>query len=498
MIEGTEVVATNGVIATGPAEAARVGARIFEQGGGAADAVAAAALACAVLEPQAVDLGGYVAAAVVLYGKTGEVSCIDANSVAPAAAHERMYRILPRRSGKPGINELEYGCSVRDDANVYGPRSVAVPGFVAGVGTLWERFGRMMNWAHIVRPAQDLVENGLTYEGVHDAIVAKRDAIARFPSTAEILLPQGRLPQPRQRWNRKDLGMSLAHLAGHGWRSFYNGELGQTIGDFVESQRGILTRRDMYGFSPRVAETLPGIYRNAEIYTAFPPNGGFSVVSALNELAGLDVLRDDDPRYWHSMAGVLRQMWRERLGDSLPRATPHGTIHLAAADSHGTLVSMTISQGGLFGSCLAVPGTGIILGHGMCRFDPHPRRENSPGAGKRPLNNVCPLIIRTPERDIAIGARGGRRIVSVCVQLAQRIVDFEATSLEAATAPRIHTLGDTLEVSGNFDPEMRSALAAMGHHIETPEEVAGAAYGAEILKATGELRAGGNTWAVGV
>src|SRR6185295_2920341 len=106
----------------------------------------------------------------------------------------------------------------------------------------------------------------------------------------------------------------------------------------------------------------------------------------------------------------------------------------------------------------------------------HPRRENSPGAGKRPLNNVCPLIIRTPERDIAIGARGGRRIVSVCVQMAQRIVDFEASSLEATTAPRIHTLGDTLEVSRNFDPEMRDALAAMGHHIETPEEVAGAAH----------------------
>lgn len=157
-------------------------------------------------------------------------------------------------------------------------------------------------------------------------------------------------------------------------------------------------------------------------------------------------------------------MWTKRLADAplsdagaVPRGGPSsGTVHVAAADAEGNLVSATISQGGLFGSCLAVPGTGIILGHGMCRFDPHPGLANSPGPGKRPLNNVCPLIIRLPDRDVAIGARGGRHIVSVAVQLTQRIVDFAADVYQAAIAPRIHTLtGDPLEVSANFDPAMR-------------------------------------------
>src|SRR5258706_8623338 len=112
VIEGTEVLCAKGVIATGPAEGARAGARIFEQGGNAMDAVAAACLACAVMEPQAVDLGGYVAAGVVLEGKTGQIWSIDANSVAPAATHERMYETLPPQPGKRGINEIEYGCSV--------------------------------------------------------------------------------------------------------------------------------------------------------------------------------------------------------------------------------------------------------------------------------------------------------------------------------------------------------------------------------------------------
>ena len=65
------------------------------------DAAAAACLACAVLEPQAVDLGGYVLAAVVLEAETGRVWSVDANTVAPAAATADMFRTLPLLPGRP-------------------------------------------------------------------------------------------------------------------------------------------------------------------------------------------------------------------------------------------------------------------------------------------------------------------------------------------------------------------------------------------------------------
>jgi gamma-glutamyltranspeptidase/glutathione hydrolase len=249
----------------------------------------------------------------------------------------------------------------------------------------------------------------------------------------------------------------------------------------------------MAAFTPRVTNPCTGAYGTAVVHTAIAPNGGFSVIDALAESPPLT----EDITYWDRLAAVLQRMWQRRLGVADAQVSPHGTVHVAAADREGNLVSMTISQGGLFGSCLAVPGTGIILGHGMCRFDPRPGLPNSPGPGKRPLNNVCPLIIRLPGRDVAIGARGGRRIVSVAVQLIQRIVDLGATPFQAASAPRIHTLtGDPIEISRNFDPAMRAELEALGHPVNVPEEVAGAAHGAEITATT--LRAGGNTWAVGV
>ena len=481
MIEGTEVTAARGVIATGPAGAARIGGRIFERGGNAMDAAAAACLACAVLEPQAIDLGGYVAAGVVLEGGTQRLWSIDANAVAPAATSEDMYEVLPVRDGPRGINELEYNCSVRDDANVYGPLAVAVPGFVGGVGTLWERWGTLP-WPEVVAPARNLIDGHLNDEQVRDALEKKRGPIDRFGAA----------------WDRRDLAKTLDRLADAGWRDFYEGGLGRRIADFVRAEGGILTREDMASFVPRITEPFSGRYGRAAIHTAIAPNGGYSVIETLSG-GGFPVLSDAAPEYWERFAGLLRSMWRRRLAVSEAGASPHGTIHVAAADHRGNLVSITISQGGLFGSCLAVPGTGIILAHGMCRFDPHSGHSNSPGPGKRPLNNVCPLLIRTPERDVAIGARGGRRIVSVMTQLAQRIVDDGATAYQAATAPRMHVLtGEPIEISANFDPAVRDALAARGHRIVVPDEVAGAVHGAEILVGHGVLRAGGNSWAVGV
>ena len=120
--------------------------------------------------------------------------------------------------------------------------------------------------------------------------------------------------------------------------------------------------------------------------------------------------------------------------------------------------------------------------------------SNSAAAGKRPLNNVCPIIVRMADRDVAIGVRGGRRIVSVMAQIADRVTRG-AGARAAAIAPRIHTItGDPVEVSAGVDV---AALLDAGYGIDLPEEVAGAAHGAEVLRGGG-LRGGGGTWAAGV
>ena len=135
----------------------------------------------------------------------------------------------------------------------------------------------------------------------------------------------------------------------------------------------------------------------------------------------------------------------------------------------------------------------------MCRLDPRPGRANSVAAHKRPLNNVVPMILRLPQRDVAIGLPGGRRIISVGAQLGQRIIDFNATALGAATALRLNAEAqEPLELKRGIDPAIVQTLREMGHRVQVVQAVAGGAHGAEVLKSEGKVRAGGNGWAAGV
>lgn len=543
--EGREIVGRRGAVATGPAAAARVGAEIFASGGNAMDAAAAASLACAVLEPESVDIGGYLFCAVVRPAGAKRVWSIDANAVAPRAAHARMFDVLTAASGRQGVNETEYDCSVREDANVYGPLAVAVPGFVAGVGTLWERWGRL-RWPEIVAPAQHLVDRGFPYGPTAAAIARRFHVLRRYQPAVDHLMPNGTLPAADEVWHRGELGATLARLSVHGWREFYDGGLGAHIARHVQSMGGMLSVEDMAGYSPRVEPASVVTYRDRPVFAPALPNGALTSLEILNLLECFPPsIATGTSDYWHRLGELMKLAWRDRLrclgdpdftdvpadtlldkgyaqaiteplrrfpnsigGGDLPPAqrSPRGTIHVSAPDVDGNVVSATLSQGTPFGSCVVVSGTGVILGHGMCRLDPRPGRPNSIAPAKRPLNNVAPLIVSLPDRDVALGTRGGRPIVNVCAQLAHRVVDGHATGAEALAAPRLHVTDREplefleFEFTDTVDEEMLAGLAAMGHRVRRCREQvegAGAAHCVELLTAEGAVRASGNTWAAG-
>ncbi|HIL07743.1 MAG TPA: hypothetical protein EYG11_03500, partial [Candidatus Latescibacteria bacterium] len=169
------------------------------------------------------------------------------------------------------------------------------------------------------------------------------------------------------------------------------------------------------------------------------------------------------------------------------------------ADVEGNVVAATISQGGNLGSGVVVDGTGIVLGHGMNRLDPRPGGINSVAPNKRPLNNVAPMIIRLPDRDVATGLPGGRKIISVGAQLAQRVVDFAAGAQDVAEAPRLHVVvEEPIELSVGIDEEIAVELQQMGHRVERNARIGGMAHIAEYLRDERQVRAGGGGWAAGV
>ncbi|MDA0334819.1 MAG: gamma-glutamyltransferase [bacterium] len=538
MTEGQQVAGSAGVVVAESARVARAGGRILEQGGNAFDAAAAACLACSMVHPDKCGVGGYLLTGVAIDGASGRAWSIDANSRAPAAAHATMYRVGPLPADGPkGLNATEYDCSVRDDANVYGALAVGVPGQMAGIGTLHERWGRLA-WPRIVQPSLDLLADGILIgPGLAQSISNLEDVIRRYPATSAHLLPDDVVPTEGAVWHRPHMERTLERLAQAGWRDFYDGEIAGAIVDSLSAAGGILTRQDMATFQPRISEPYAGRYREAEILGAILPNGPISVLQALNMLDCFDKVDVDDVIWWHRMTEVLKLVWRDRLTyladpdyadvpierllnrdyarglvedllrfpqsvDQRPFAAGGGvpeTSHVSTADSDGNVVSATITQGGGFGSVFTVPGWGIILGHGMCRMDPRPGRANSVAGGKRPLNNVMTMVIRDGERDIALGMPGGRRIISVAPQLVSRLIDAGATCAEAALAPRMHVMGaEPVELDTAAPDELAAALEGMGHNVIRRPRAGGHAAGAEFIRGTGTVCGGGGGVAVAV
>jgi gamma-glutamyltranspeptidase/glutathione hydrolase len=105
-------------------------------------------------------------------------------------------------------------------------------------------------------------------------------------------------------------------------------------------------------------------------------------------------------------------------------------------------VALTLTHGGGFGAQVAVPGLGLLLGHGMSRFDPRPGRPNSVGPGKRPLHNMCPTVVTRDGRSVlALGATGGRRIPNTVFDVLLARLGEGRSLEEAVKAPRMHTEG---------------------------------------------------------
>lgn len=545
ILEGKAVESKRGAVATGPAAAARIGGKTLALGGNAMDAAAAASLASAVLEPESVDFGGYIFSAVVREGATGKVWALDANAVAPRAAHERMFEVLPMKPGQTGINESEYDCSVSGDANIYGPLSVAVPGFLAGVGTLWERWGHVA-WSEIVAPSQQLVDKGFHYGPTAAAIKRHVRIIRRFKPMMDHLMPEGKIPSRDDVWHRPGLETTLARLSKHGWRDFYSGDLGRRIAGYVQEIGAILTAEDMADYSPRITPAYEITFRDHKVFGSLSPTGALTTLEILNMLECFPPTQaDESATSWHQLAEILKLAWQDRIRyvgdpdfaevplerlldkpyaqgrtehlrqfpesvctlDPFALSSSRCTIHVSAADAEGNVVSATISQGLPFGSCVTVPGTGVTLSHGMSRLDPRPGLPNSIAGWKRPLSNVSPLIISLPDRAIALGTRGGRTIISVCAQLARHFLDGSAGLTEALRAPRMHVCTREplefleFEFTEKVRPDTLAELDAMGHRVTRKREVvegAGAAHCTEFLHETQTVRASGNTWAVGV
>jgi gamma-glutamyltranspeptidase/glutathione hydrolase len=253
-------------------------------------------------------------------------------------------------------------------------------------------------------------------------------------------------------------------------------------------------------------------WRGLDLITPPPPSGGLTSLSIVQTLEQFE-LRGLEPwggYYFHLLGETTKACWQERqrrFGDpefvdlsidallspsaaearadvvrsgSIARGaaaanqSPH-TSNVIAADSEGNVISLTATQGWQYGSHLVVDGMGLVLNHGMSRFEYVPGHPNAPAAGKRMQHNMSPLVALKDGRPaFAVGMPGGPKIVNVTAQVVMDLVAFGATPAEAIEAPRLHTEGDEpLAVSTHMPDAVVVELERFGHAVRREEDMGG-------------------------
>jgi gamma-glutamyltranspeptidase/glutathione hydrolase len=401
--------------------------------------------------------------------------------------------------------------AVRGNIDRYGWLAAGVPGTLAGLQKGIDEFGTR-KFAELVAPAIRHARDGFKVSAPLARILkAHQPRIAADPGTARLLMAAGQPLAEGATLCNPELGALLETLAGDGSvASFYRGKVAEQIAAAFKRHGGLVTADDLATYEARVQKPLASEWNGATIYTAPLTAGGLSVLQALNILAALG-WRDsdpDDPKTTHHYLEALRLAWHDRLkllGDPTAASVPvevllsranaeaaavrvkqavaagklipgnsdgrtaGGTIHLSAADKDGMLAALTLTHGEALGAQVAVDGLGLILGHGMSRFDPRPDHPNAPGPRKRPLNNMCPTIVAKGGRPVAaLGATGGRRIPNTMMAVLCELVGRGRALADSATSPRLHTEGDEqVRFSAGCPAKVVEHLRGVGYNMRS-------------------------------
>jgi gamma-glutamyltranspeptidase / glutathione hydrolase len=482
-------------LVAGQVKSAEAGNKILREGGNAIDAVVAAALVAGVAVPNGCGIGGY-GGHMVIARKGRKITAIDFNSAAPAAA-------------RPDMFPLEANGAVRGRINEYGWLAAGVPGTLAGLQLALDRFGTR-SLRELVAPAIRLAEEGFPVsDGLAKAIRALANQLRKDSASVQLLFKDGEPLEAGATYRNPDLAKMLGQLAKeNSVASFYHGDISRRIAAEFQKRGGLVTAKDMAAYEAREVEPLELKWRGFTIRTAPLTAGGLTVLQALSVLKMLEWEKlPASPSQAHALLEALRVAWNDRLhllgdpkkikvpferllsekyaretaarveaatkeGRPLPFKTESraqsGTVHLNSVDREGNMVALTLTHGNAFGACVAVEGLGLILGHGMSRFDAHPAHPNSPAPGKRPLHNMCPtLVVRDGKPILALGATGGRLIVNAVFNMLVQFVGLGASVEDAVAAPRLHTDGNLDLTVERTRPEAEvEFLKGIGYNVK--------------------------------
>lgn len=489
---------------------AQVAADAFAQGGNAVDAGVAAGLAANVVQ---VDMCSFGGVAPLLIRPSGSETVWSVSGVGPWG-----------REATVDAFRARYG----EDMPLGGAVAV-VPGAPDAWITALERFGTW-SFAAAAAPAIALAREGWPLDRrTASALAIMGRGFAAWPSTVQVLWPQGRAPRVGDRLAQPALAALLERLARADAdgpdavrRAFYTGEVAEILVAAVRADGGWLTQEDLAGFRVEVAPAACRRYRRWSVHTSGAWSQGPALLQALaileqDDLAALEhnsadhlhlfaeamklALRDreryyGDPR--HVEVGLDRLLSDEHAAElrrhiSPDRVAPDpfattgdpprrmDTTHLCTVDGQGTAFAATPSDTADGGPI--VPELGILVSPRGVQSRAQSGHPNAIAPGKRPRLTPTPAMALQKEgvdaRVCTLVCPGGDVILQAMLQVFSNLVDFGMEPQPAVEAPRVASLAvagsffpfvsvpNRLAVESSVSEAVRAELVRRGHDVET-------------------------------
>lgn len=458
-----------GVVAAHHRTAAEVGARVLAEGGDAMDAAIATSFAIGVVEPW---MSGPMGGGMMTLWRAGEkrAETIEFGMKAPIGLQLADYPL----TGSGGVSDLFTWAKVKDDRNVFGPYSIAVPGLVAGMELAHTLYGTRP-WAELLEPAVALAKKGMLLDWYASLMIASvTRQLAQDKDAAKLFLIDGQWPNiagwtdiRESRLDQSVMAAALKRLAEAGPRDFYEGQLAEALVSDMADKGNPMSAEDLAAYRARASQTRTVTYRDAVIHAPSGLSAGADLVRTLRQMEReLEAGEQPDGASFAAMAKALKDAYQHRLnhaGDEGGHVeAPACTTSFSVVDKHGNMVNVTQTLLSKFGSRVVSPSTGMLMNNGIMWFDPEQGKPNSLGPGKSCLMNVCPTIGEHQGRMFAIGAAGGRKIMPAVASLTSYMVDFGMTLDEAFHHPRIDMSGVSQVIADeDLSPEICAALSGV-------------------------------------
>ena len=488
------------VISTVSPQAVEMGRDIALKGGNVVDVAVTVAFTLAVTHPYFAALGGGGFALV----KEGRhpVAVLDFREQAPFNTSPKFYL---SKGPRASLDEAD---------------AIGVPGIVAGLWAIHQRYGKLP-WTRLFSGPIRLAKKGFRVSG--EWVDRTRQNQKRFSASGRkhFFKKSGDMYQPGEIFKQMSLAMALQQIRTRRTAPFYRGRIAKDIVNSVKAAGGGITLKDLSHYKVRWLTPIVTDFQGYKIYLMPPPSsGGVVLKSALTiiDQLGLQKIEPFSVDEFHLMGEVLNRSFRARsllgdpdfhtnplerllskdyllqMGSSIKYKTQKlkplnkdfgqresaETTHLSVLDSHGNAVAMTLTLNGAYGSGIVSQKYGIALNNEMDDFTTRPHQPNlwgliqGPGnqvePGKRPLSSMSPTLVEKDNKIVmALGAAGGPKIISAVLQTLYRVLVTGLDMDQAIQAPRVHHqfLPHTLYLDrGRFVPETIKGLQTRLHQTE--------------------------------